>query len=349
MSAVDRIAATVQALCSLETAGREPGSSEGEAARRLIVSAFADLGLRPAGETGWLQPIPGPDGANVLGAIPGTGPGWVVLGAHYDHLGIRAEGVFWGADDNASGVAVMLEAARIIAGADPHGRSVLVSAYDAEEPPWFDGPAMGSQWWVDHPTVPLADIDLMVCLDLVGHRLGPPGTPDAVADTVFRVGTDLAPGLGALLDQVPATPGIIPRPIADWVLPPLSDHLAFRERGIPHLFYTCGRTAHYHTPNDRPEHLDPPKMAALANHTAAVIGEARRAPVGAWSYDHRGADDEATIDTLLALARSIPGIQVVDKAVVVLDGMRATLGPALGEEDRDRIRRLLFALEATLG
>lgn len=349
MSAADRIAHTLEALCSPETAGRGPGTPEGEAARRFVVDAFADLDLRPTGETGWLQAVPRADGANVLGAIPGTGPGWIVLGAHYDHLGQDADGIYWGADDNASGVAVMLEVARILADGDPRGRSVLVSAYDAEEPPFFSGPWMGSQWWVDHPTIPLADVDLMVCLDVVGHRLGPDGVPDEVADTVFCVGAELSPGLDAVLAAVPEVPGIVPRPIADWVLPPLSDHLAFRERWIPHLFFTCARSAHYHTPEDRPEHLDPVKMAALAEHIATVIGLARRAPAGSWRFDPDAVDDDATIDTLLALASGIPGIDLIDQAVALLEGMRRRIHHGrLDDTDRDRIRNLLFAVEAML-
>src|SRR3990172_5585825 len=245
MNPVDRMRHVVEALCAPALAGRAAGSAGGAAARAILVEAFAAAGLHPRGEHRYLQLLPAMAGANVLGAIPGDGPGWVVFGAHYDHLGVIAGKVHPGADDNAAGVAVLLEVANRLAIGSHRGRSILVCAFDAEEPPWFESADMGSQWWVDHPTVPLADVDLMVCIDLIGHRIGPAGTPPQVATTVFVAGADLAPGLAEAV-HVPDVVGIVPRPIADWVADPMSDHLAFRAAGVPHLFYTSPPSAVYH-------------------------------------------------------------------------------------------------------
>ena len=344
MTPADRLRSTVAALCAPIADGRAAGTIGGSIARSVVAAGFEDLGLMPRGKTGWHQLLPAMAGANLLGAIPGDWPGWIVLGAHYDHLGDIDGAVHWGADDNASGVAVMLEVARRLV-TSPHGRSVLISAYDAEEPPWFDSPEMGSQWWVDHPTVPLAEIDLMVCLDTVGHALGPPGAPAAVADTVFVAGADLAPGLAEAV-TVPPIAGIIPRPIADWVSDPLSDHLAFRAAGIPHLFYTCARSAVYHTPADRPERLDIAKMAALADHLAAVIAAARLAPTQAWSFDPDGADDATMIDTMLAMVTAFPADGPIPKAVAPLEQLRDR--QRLDDDDRAWIRALVEAVESLL-
>lgn len=345
MTPIDRLRHTVAALCAPETAGRAAGTPEGAAARAFVAAAFKDLGLAPGGEHGYTQLLPATAGANLLGVIPGDAPGWIVLGAHYDHLGTIDDQVYWGADDNASGVATMLEVVRRLTAEPQRGRSVLISAYDAEEPPWFRGTDMGSQWWVDHPTVPLEAVDLMVCLDIVGHRIGPPSMPATIADTIFVAGADLAPGLDAAV-RVPDITGIEPRPIADWVEDPMSDHHAFRSAGIPHLFYTCARSAVYHTPRDRPELLDYSKMAALADHITRVIDAARIAPADAWSFDREGTSDHTTVDTMLTLATAMPG-GLLDDAIRALRQMSGR--SRLDEDDRAWIRALVSAVEQQMG
>ena len=345
VDSIGRLGATVAALCSPATAGRAPGTAQGAAARALILEEFTDLGLDPAGEQGYHQLLPAPGGANLLGAITGDGPGWIVFGAHYDHLGGTRDEVFWGADDNASGVAVMLEVARQLVAGAPRGRSVLVSAYDAEEPPWFREPDMGSQWWVDHPTVPLAEVELMVCLDLVGHRLGPDGLPPHLADTVFVQGADLAPGLGAALAVLPV-PGIFPRSVADWVMDPMSDHYAFRNAGIPHVFYTCARSAVYHTPQDRPELLDYEKMAALASHLTATIEAARRSLPGSWRFDLDAADDGSTLVTLRAMAAAVPDLG--PGLLAMLGRIEPDATGRLGLSERHAIRAAIEMVEGLL-
>lgn len=346
MGTSERLRATVAVLCSPATAGRAPGTPQGAAARAFLLEEFTDLGLEPAGERGYHQLLPASGGANLLGAIPGDHPGWIVLGAHYDHLGGIGDAVFWGADDNAAGVAVMLEVARQLVAGSNRGRSILVSAYDAEEPPWFGGSTMGSQWWVDHPTVPLAEVDLMICLDLVGHRLGPAGFSPAVSDTVFVQGGELSPGLGAAV-AVPAVPGIVPRPIADWVIEPMSDHLAFRQAGIPHLFYTCARSAVYHQTTDRPELLAYAKMAALADHLIATIEAARRAPAGSWRFDAEAADDAATLETLRAIAAAVPDLGAV--VAPMLEGMVPDTAGRLAADQRGALSAMVDTVEDLLG
>jgi Zn-dependent M28 family amino/carboxypeptidase len=345
METIERLRATVAALCSPATAGRAPGTPQGAAARAVVLEEFTDLGLAPAGEAGYHQLLPAMGGANLLGAIPGDRPGWIVLGAHYDHLGGSGDRVYWGADDNAAGVAVMLEVARQLAAGSDRGRSILVSAYDAEEPPWFGEPAMGSQWWVDHPTVPLAEVELMICLDLVGHRLGPAGLPPGVGDTIFVQGGDLAPGLAATV-TVPAVQGIIARPIADWVIDPMSDHLAFRQAGIPHLFYTCARSAVYHEPTDRPELLAYDKMAALVTHLTATVEAARRAPPGSWRFDADAADDATTLETVRTIAAGVPGLGTA--LATLLDGTVPDASGRLGAAQRHALRAMVATVEDRL-
>ncbi|HEY8429452.1 MAG TPA: M28 family peptidase, partial [Sandaracinaceae bacterium] len=130
----------VEALCSEECAGRAPGTPGGVRARELVRDALRDAGLDPDE-----QPVPGCNGANVLATIPGEIDRWILVAAHYDHLGVQGGRVYAGADDNAAAVAILVEAARALAARRPRGRGVIVAAFDAEEPPYFMTEAMGSE------------------------------------------------------------------------------------------------------------------------------------------------------------------------------------------------------------
>ena len=107
----------------------------------------------------------------------------MLVGAHYDHLGKHGSDTFYGADDNAAAVAILVEVGRALATRPPEGRSVLLAAFDCEEPPHFCSEAMGSAHFVAHPTIPLQEIDLMVCMDLVGHAVGSERAPAEVRQT----------------------------------------------------------------------------------------------------------------------------------------------------------------------
>src|SRR5687767_5536589 len=89
----------VEALCSDACAGREAGTAGGLRARELVVRAFAEAGYETE-----LQPIPAIGGANVLAGLPGASGRWVVVAAHYDHVGEGREGIYRGADDNSAAV-----------------------------------------------------------------------------------------------------------------------------------------------------------------------------------------------------------------------------------------------------
>lgn len=152
---IDRLRGHVAALASDECEGRAAGTPGGRKARGLVTGWLEETGLEPAGENGFLQPIPSIGGANVLGRVPGPGEGrHILIGAHYDHLGLLGGEMYPGANDNASGVAVLLEVARGLAERRSElGRDVLVASFDAEEPPHFLEPEMGSIHFVSNPTV----------------------------------------------------------------------------------------------------------------------------------------------------------------------------------------------------
>jgi hypothetical protein len=190
---MDRIRALVAALCSPRCAGRRPATPQGEAARAVVVEALRDAGLDP-----FEQPVVGCGGANVLAKIEGSVERYVVVGAHFDHLGRDGNGVYWGADDNAAAVAALVELAASCA-LERDGRGVIVAAFDGEEPPFFATAAMGSQAFLANPPVPREAIDFMVCMDLVGHRVGTDELPDEVGLSLFALGAEKSRGTHELV------------------------------------------------------------------------------------------------------------------------------------------------------
>src|SRR4051794_4348329 len=134
--------ALIERLCSPECAGRRSGTKEGNAARAIVVQALRDAGLDP-----YEQRVDGCGGANVLAKVRGEVDRYVLVGAHFDHLGKIGDDIYWGADDNAAGVAVLVEVARAIAN-ERDGGGVIVAAFDGEEPPHFLSDAMGSREFV---------------------------------------------------------------------------------------------------------------------------------------------------------------------------------------------------------
>jgi hypothetical protein len=143
----------VEALCSDECAGRAPGTPGGLAARRIVMDALRGAGLTPVEQTIAV-------GATVLATLPGTTDRWVIVAAHYDHLGKNGRDIYRGADDNAAAVAILIDVARALV-REKLKRGVIFAVFDAEEPPHFLQNTMGSHEWVRRPTVPLGQLDLL--------------------------------------------------------------------------------------------------------------------------------------------------------------------------------------------
>lgn len=138
-------------LSSDKYEGRRTGTAGAQAASSYIAAAYSDLGLSPwsqLGLTSYMEPfaLGGIADDNIIGVIPGSGAGFVIVGAHYDHLGINASGqIFNGADDNAAGVAALLETARVVreSGLTP-AKTLVFAAFSGEEEGEFGAMALGS-------------------------------------------------------------------------------------------------------------------------------------------------------------------------------------------------------------
>jgi len=197
--------------------------------------------------------------ANVIGVLPGTDPALaaeaVVIGAHYDHLG-RADGVVYpGADDNASGTAVVLGLARAFAAAGGTDRTLIFALFGAEELG-----LIGSRHYVSRPALPLERTVAMVNFDMVGRLQG----------RVLSIGGGDSGSRFRTLVSDAAQPEGVALEINGSPYGP-SDHSRFYAAGVPVLFFYTGGHSDYHKPSDTADKLDAAGMARVAAVGARVV------------------------------------------------------------------------------
>jgi hypothetical protein len=274
-----RLKAHVETLASPAFAGRR---DEGAAkARAYLIEEFHKLGLAPLFGGSFAQDVTGkgPDdvlGVNVGVKLEGTDPTlrdrWLILGAHYDHLGTHDDVIYPGADDNASGVAMMLEVARAlsVSSARPR-RSIAFVGFDLEERgPNGEFGLRGSQFFARHSPVPLDKVSLFITADMIGRSLG--GVCDRM---VFVLGSEHEPEVRSWIargaEGKPIEVGLLG---SDMLVIDRSDYGPFRSRKIPYLFFTTGENPLYHSPRDVAETLDYPKLEAISRMIHSVVRQA---------------------------------------------------------------------------
>lgn len=206
-----------------------------------------------------VQEIEASEARNVLGLLPGADPQQrnqlVILGAHYDHLGREPDGaVMAGANDNASGVAVLLEIARLWQAQGFHpARSVLFAAWDAEELG-----LLGSQHYVSNPLRSLTETVAVLNLDMVG-----------------RGETLQVDGTGVAAAQLEASAGVYGLTVTVSSLG-RSDHASFYEAGVPAGMLIWWPDRLYHTPDDQPQAIELDHLRAaglIAAHALAALAD----------------------------------------------------------------------------
>ncbi|MGD9598973.1 MAG: M28 family peptidase [Steroidobacteraceae bacterium] len=238
----------VQYLAAPAREGRGLGTRGITEAADYIAKAFAAAGLAPAGDDGgWLQAFP--EGANVIGVLPGANPVFkdeaIVVSAHYDHLGPNHPG----ADDNASGVAVLIELARTAVQQGRPPRTLVFAAFSGEE-----SGLLGSRWYATHPSpLPLGGIRANVNLDTVG-RLGD--------GPVRIIGTGTATEWPHVFRGIGFTTGIAIQAIEGATVS--SDQQAFIERGIPGVQIFSGANLDYHKATDTADKIDGAGLVKVA-------------------------------------------------------------------------------------
>jgi len=260
-TAAERIRTDIRYLADDARQGRGVGTAGLDSAAQYVAHQLQLAGIAPGGTDGYFQPfnidpsapamahsgIGGAAVSNVIGVIPGRGSlaeQVVVLGAHYDHLGLGGTGsldpdsagvVHNGADDNASGTAALLEAGRILAGrAADNVRTIVIVAFTAEELG-----LIGSDYYVKHPARPNEATYAMVNLDMVGRLTD---------NKLITVGVGSAEELGMLLDSVNTVNGFELSQLDDpWGR---SDHSSFYGAKIPVVHLFTDTHSDYHRTTD---------------------------------------------------------------------------------------------------
>ena len=259
-----RVRRDVEWLASDAREGRGTGTAGNDSSAAWIARRYASLGL-VAMTPGFVQPfvahpVPAHSGGaarslptqNVIAMLRGSDPSlageYVIVGAHFDHLGRSTEGAMDpeardairnGADDNASGTAAVLELARLLR-ASPPRRSVIFANFTGEELG-----LLGSQYFTDHPTIPLDSAVAMVNFDMVGRLKN---------DKLIVYGVATAPELPALLDSANVGTQLRLSAIGDGFGP--SDHASFYAKNLPVLHFFTDIHDDYHRASDRAEKIN---------------------------------------------------------------------------------------------
>jgi hypothetical protein len=214
---------------------------------------------------------------NVVGVLEGSGPladETIVVGAHYDHLGrggllsgslaFLSKDIHNGADDNASGTAMVLEMVRRLARRpDPLPRRVVFIAFTGEE-----RGLLGSRHYVEHPLYPLKSTVMMINFDMVGRLNG--------HNELTVYGTGTTPGIDALVDALGRSSGFTIKKIAEGLGP--SDQQSFYLKDIPVLFAFTGTHRDYHRPSDDTERINFAGMARIADFAEVLLLDLVRRP-----------------------------------------------------------------------
>jgi hypothetical protein len=263
--------ADVYELCQPE--GRMVETPGHVVAEQFVARRLEEIGLLPyhGGDFALPYEWDGIAFTNFAGVVPGRDRSLapLLIGAHYDSA-IPAPS----ADDNGAAVAICLALGDLAVKQSGFERDLIVAIFDAEEPPYFQGPPMGS---IRFAKDQLDDrgVHLAMIYDLVGHDV-----PMALfKDLLFVTGAESHPELPELLRGIalPAKLRLIAtlnRYVGD-----MSDHGVFRKSGVPYVFFSCGRWKHYHEPTDTPDRLNYAKMANITRLSFDVLLRADEAPL----------------------------------------------------------------------
>jgi hypothetical protein len=272
-------------LASPALKGRRPGTPGNQTAADYIIARFQETGLKSLRSLNvYRQEISPKLGDNVIGMRPmeglASGPEqarWILIGAHYDHLGESFGKIYCGADDNASAIAILIELARALPPLANH--PMLFVAFNAEEPPYIRTPQMGSQVFVDHlpPEIRVpANFQAVIIMDLMGGVHWEP-----LRDVIFAVGAEKSSQLYQRVKETGSKTRseLTVFPVGIHLLEELpvighvsfSDYDAFRNAGAPFLFLSAGRTPRYHQPTDLPDTLHYERMASTVSWLAQLI------------------------------------------------------------------------------
>jgi hypothetical protein len=315
LSRAERLEHLLGALADDSMMGRRIGSAENAKAARFLAAELERYGVTPAGDDGFLQAVPlarvarngrarfaipsadldfdtlPPDAlyegeSNVVGVIRGSDPTLageaVVIGAHFDHVGVGpavgGDSIYNGADDDGSGTVAVLEIARELAHGPAPARTVVVLLSTGEE-----AGLLGTRWYMEHPAFPLDSTVADFQVEMIGR-------PDSLAGGAGRAwltGYERTT-MGDQLANA-GTP-IVPDPRPDQRFFFRSDNIPFALAGIPaHTLSSYDLHADYHQPGDEVDRIDFRHMAAVVDAAVTAVRFLADGPRPAWKPG--GRDD----------------------------------------------------------
>ncbi|MEW6052687.1 MAG: M20/M25/M40 family metallo-hydrolase [Nitrospirota bacterium] len=275
-SSSERMMQTVRFLAGDVLRGRGTGTRELDRAAEYIAEKFREAGLEPAGDNGsYFQEWEDIDDRshpvkmkNIIGILPGRKQEWsdqsVVIGAHYDHLGVTSgdsgitDGtrIYHGADDNASGVAVLIELAQILGESLTPERNIIFAAFTGEE----QGKKGSRHYVASQKRYPAEKCIGMLNLDTVG-RLG--------KNKLLVIGSDSAGEWAHIFRGAGRVAGVEVQTVSEDL--DSSDQKSFQDAGVPAVQFFTGPHADYHKPADTAEKIDPEGLTKVASVAQEVL------------------------------------------------------------------------------
>jgi hypothetical protein len=274
-------------LASDSLQGREAGTAYARMAANYIKRHFEEIGLDFFVGDSFLQPFHNDRFQNVVGVIYGNDPilrnEFIIVGAHFDHLGMKNGEIYNGADDNASGVAMLIELARKLKANESNlKRSVLLVGFDAEEIELIGSSHLAETF---HSIVPNGSISLMISVDMVGWYR------ESGAVEYLGVGT-MKNGRALILKEqfIPNGLNVVVQDFETSIFT-ATDTQPFAVRGIPTLAVTTGLESPYHQPEDEAHLIDFDGMVLITEHLQNVVEfvakDAQHATSGRVARQHR--------------------------------------------------------------
>lgn len=279
-SSIEQLKADVSYLADDKLEGREIGTAGEQLAAEYIAKRYQEIGLTAKGTDGYFQTFSrkleqdphstAPTdtgivvGRNVAGFIDNGAKTTIIIGAHYDHLGYGAHGSLYagdpaihnGADDNASGVAVLLDLAAQLKSANKANNYLFIAFSGEERGLW------GSNFFAKEPTVKLKDVNYMINMDMVGRlnaekklAINGTGTSPVWKDALESLSN-------GRFDLVLSESGVGP-----------SDHTSFYLKDIPVLHFFTGQHDDYHKPSDDTEKVNFEGMRTISTYIFNLIAE----------------------------------------------------------------------------
>ena len=311
----------VRVLAGDALGGRDNDTEGSARARRYLIDRLDDFAVgvdaSATGDAAFTQTFAG--GTNVVALIPGEDlpDEYVIIGAHYDHLGTRcdtadpADTICNGATDNATGVAAVLSIGERLARGGGPSRSVILAFWDREE----DG-LRGARAWIADPLVPMARTVAYVNYDIQGANILP-----TLRNTTFAIGAETGgERLTAAVERA-VRPGSLDTHSLSWIFGQgRSDYLPFIQAGVPTVFFSDSTGPCYHTAQDEPGIVDYRK---LNQQVLDGVRLARDLAGGGAAPAFVAGTPPATYDDAVALR------EVADRALPDLDRFDADQQDAL--------------------